>query len=105
MFEIADPRFSARADAHINLSNAQCREASADKVTLSMIDASCRFDVWLWAVTSRDVTEFQGHRAEALELLLTETRRRFDKHFDEYVANFDSYIVAQRPESENAPRP
>ena len=71
MFEIADPRFSARADAHINLSNAQCRDASADKVTLSMIDASCRFD----------------------------------KHFDEYVANFDSYIVAQRPESENAPRP
>ena len=105
MFEIADPRFSARADAHINLSNAQCRDASADKVTLSMIDASCRFDVWLWAVTSLDVAEFQGHRAEALELLLAETRRRFDKHFDEHVANFDSYIIAQRSQSENAPRP
>ena len=105
MFEITDPRFSNRADAHIILSNEQCREASVDKVSLSMIDASCRFNVWLWAVTSKDVAEFQSKRAQALEVLLAETTRRFDHHFDDYVKNFDTFVVAQRTEAEKAQRP
>ena len=95
MFEITDPRFSNRADAHIILSNEQCREASVDKVSLSMIDASCRFNVWLWAVTSKDVAEFQSKRAQALEVLLSETAQRFGRHFEDYTKNFDEYITAQ----------
>ena len=100
MFEITDPRFSARADAHIELSNKQTREASVDKVSLSMIDASCRFNVWLWAATSKDVLEFQSKRAQALETLLMETRRRFDSQFDDYARNFDTYVIAQRTDAE-----
>ena len=101
-FEIPDPRFSARADAHIELSNKQTREASVDKVSLSMIDASCRFNVWLWAGTSEDVEAFKSRREQALEFLLAETRRRFDKHFDEYAENFGPYILDQRAAAEKA---
>ena len=101
-FEIPDPRFSARADAHIELSNKQTREASVDKVSLSMIDASCRFSVWLWAVASKDVEQLKSQHAEARQALLEETARRFDKHFDQYVANYDAYIMAQRRAAEQA---
>ncbi len=102
MFEIADPRFSARMAAHIELSNQQAQQASVDKVSLSMIDASCRYNVWLWAVTSPDTAEFTTRRSKALEILLAETERRFNAHFDDYAANFAAEIVAQRPASENA---
>ena len=102
MFEITDPRFSARMAAHIELSNQQAREASVDKVSLSMIDASCRYNVWLWAVTSKDTAEFETKRNQALEILLAETKRRFDTHFNDYAATFETEIVAQRPASENA---
>jgi len=105
MFEIADPRFAARADAHIELSNKQCQEASVDRVSLSTLDASCRFNAWLWAVTSQDGPELQSKRAQALQILLAETERRFNKHFDEYVQNFDAYVVAQRTEAERAQQP
>ena len=98
--EITDPRFMARADAHIDLSNRQCGEAPAGSVTLSMIDASCRFSVWLWAVASEDVEALKKVRAEALQALLEETARRFDKHFDQYVENYDPYILAQRRAAE-----
>ncbi len=104
MFEIADPRFTARVAAHIELSNQQAREASVDKVSLSMIDASCRYNVWLWAVTSPDTTEFAARRSKALEILLAETERRFNAHYDDYAATFETEIVAQRPASENAPQ-
>ena len=102
MFKITDPRFAARADAHIELSNKQTREASVDKVSLSMIDASCRFNVWLWAATSKDVPELQSHRAEALQILLRETEQRFNAHFEDYAKNFDTYIIAQRLDAEKA---
>jgi hypothetical protein len=101
MLEITDPRFMARADAHIDLSNRQCNEAPAGSVTLSMIDASCRFSVWLWAVASQDVAQLKSQRAEALQALLEETARRFDKHFDQYVENYEPYIMAQRRAAEN----
>ena len=104
MFEITDPRFTARVAAHIELSNQQSREASVDKVSLSMIDASCRYNVWLWAMTSPDTTEFASRRGKALEILLAETERRFNAHYDDYAATFETEIVAQRPASENAPQ-
>ena len=102
MFEITDPRFSARMAAHIELSNQQAREASVDKVSLSMIDASCRYNVWLWAVASEDVEALKAVRAEALQALLQETARRFEKHFDQYVENYDPYILAHRRAAEQA---
>ena len=103
--EIPDPRFLARADAHIDLSNRQCNEAPAGTVTLSMIDASCRFSVWLWAVASQDVAQLKSQRAEALQALMEETARRFEKHFDQYVDNYDAYIMAQRRAAEQAQKP
>ncbi len=102
MFKIIDPRYADRMAAHIELSNQQAREASVDKVSLSMIDASCRYNVWLWAITSPDTAAFETKRKQALETLLEETRRRFNAHYDDYIASFDTQIVAQRPASENA---
>ena len=102
MFKIPDPRFVARMTAHIDLSNQQAREASVDRVSLSMIDASCRYNVWLWAITSKDTAEFDARRSQALETLLAETKRRFDAHYDDYAKTFESEIVAKRPPSENA---
>ena len=101
MFEITDPRFTARVAAHIDLSNQQARETSVDRVSLSMIDASCRYNVWLWAVTSKDTAEFETKRNQALDILLAETRRRFDAHYDDYAKTFETEIVAQRPAAEN----
>ncbi len=101
MFEIPDPRFATRVAAHIDLSNQQAREASVDKVSLSMIDASCRYNVWLWAVSSPDHAEFAARRSKALEILLAETERRFNAHYDDYDSTFETEIMAQRPASEN----
>lgn len=97
MFEITDPRFAARMAAHIDLANQQAREASADKVSLSMLDATCRYNAWLWAMTSDDLADFRSKRDTALEFILEQTRLRFEKHYDDYVAHFDSQILAQRP--------
>ncbi len=96
MFEITDPRFAARMGAFIDLANQQAREASVDKVSLSMLDATCRYNVWLWAMTSDTLPEFQSKRAEALQFILEQTRLRFEKHYDDYVTHFDSQIVAER---------
>ena len=96
MFEIADPRFNARTDEFIAVANKQANDAAHDKVSLSFLDGSCRYYAWLWAATSKDEADFAAKRAQALEVLLTETRQRFEKHADDYAKNFQAYIVAQR---------
>ncbi|ESQ81676.1 hypothetical protein AEAC466_20490 [Asticcacaulis sp. AC466] len=93
---VPDPSFFERTNALINVANNQCSGVSADQVSHSFTNASTRFNVWLWSITSKDVEDLKARREQALDLLLQETHDAFARHFDEYVANYDAYVNANR---------
>ncbi len=92
MSDASDPHFFDRMNALVKLANHQCADASADQVSHAFINASSRFNVWLWAVTSADVNDMKSRREEALKILMQETYDSFNRQFDEYAANFDEYM-------------
>jgi len=93
-----DDEFYERADAHIHLSNSQVtEEVGREKVSASMIYATARFNAWVTACEWSSSRELVGAKEGAIEYFLTEYRKMLEKHLDDYIEKFDTYI---RPESE-----
>ncbi len=92
----AEPAFYERADAHINLSNAQLQQAAPGEVSASMMYATARFNTSLSAGSFATGAEFAAHRRQSIEYFLREYRLALEEHMDEYIANFEPYMERSR---------
>ena len=89
-----DPKFFARADAHIQLSNEQVGDSSRGKVSASMMYATARFNAWVSACEFESSSDMANAKAEAIEYFVAEYRKMLGENLDEYIRNFDDYLKA-----------
>ncbi len=87
-----DPTFYERADAHIQLSNAQLAASSGPAVAASMAWATTRFNAWLCANMYKTKDEMARHRDEAIAALSEHYTQQLRENFDDYIENFDTYL-------------
>lgn len=87
-----DEGFWARADAHINLANAQCDSISAGKVSASLLYAASRFNAFVVAAQLSSAEELRDRRQEALEYFTSEFRKMLEENLDDHIDHFEDYI-------------
>jgi len=88
----SDEGFFKRADAHIDVANAQLGDTSRGKVSASMMYATARFNAWVTACTADSDDEMRSHREESIEYFVTEYRKMLEENLDDYIANFAKYM-------------
>jgi hypothetical protein len=88
----SDAGFFKRADAHIDVANAQLEDTSRGKVSASMMYATARFNAWVTACTADSDDEMRGHREETIEYFVTQYRKMLEENLDDYIANFAKYM-------------
>ena len=88
----ADQFFYRRANAHIDLSNEQLKQAEQGKVSASMMYGTARFNASLTASGYTSGAQMVGKRSETIDYFVREYRLMLEEHFDEYIANFERYM-------------
>ncbi len=92
MSDTIDPNFSVRTDAHIDLANAQLKEAPGPLVAASMSFATARFNAWLCANMYRTPEEMKRMRETAIAQLTEHYNNMLQDNFDAAIANFKDYV-------------
>ena len=87
-----DDAFYARADAHINLSNDQTKEAAREMVNASMLFASARFCAWLSAGGYASGESMAARKDEIVDYFVDGFRQMLEGNVDAYIRNFDAYM-------------
>jgi len=96
MTEKIDEAFYERADAHINLSNQQLKDAALGKVSASMMYGLARFNAWVSANGFANASDMTAGRQETLEYFVAQYKMMLEDNLDDYIANFGKYMgVAQ----------
>jgi hypothetical protein len=85
----ADDTFYARADAHIDLSNDQCRGERPGRVSASMMYATSRFNAWVSATGFRSGEELANAREETIQYFVNQYRLMLEENLDDYIQNFE----------------
>jgi hypothetical protein len=84
-------RFIDRADAHIKLSNEQCRDADPSKVSASMLYAAARFNASISAHWCSSQVQMQASKKQTINYFVTQYRIALTEHLDDYIRNYASY--------------
>jgi len=87
-----DDLFFKRADAHIDVANAQLKDTSRGKVSASLMYATARFNAWVTACTADSADELRSHRDESIEYFVAQYRTMVEENLDDYIANFEKYM-------------
>ena len=88
-----DELFFKRADAHIDLANEQLNDARRGQVSASMMYATARFNAWVTACEADSGDDLRSGRAESIEYFVAQYRSMIEENLDEYIANFDRYML------------
>ena len=94
-----DDQFFDRADAHIDLSNAQIGDATKGTVSASMMYATARFNSWLTATGFNSADEMKEKHAENIEYFVDEFRKMLQENMDDYADNFAAYMKINADQS------
>ncbi len=92
----ADPHFYDRADALIELANAQLAGASRGAVGDSFLYAAARFHAWSSACEQGDAQALAAAKAQLLEAVVAQYRQLLAQHLDDYIAHFGTYLPPQK---------
>ncbi len=92
MAEPFDDAFYVRADAHINLSNDQTKDAPREMVNASMLFASARFCAWLSAGGYQSGDSMGQKKDEIVDYFVDGFRQMLEGNLDAYIKNFDAYM-------------
>jgi len=90
-----DDQFFKRADAHIDVANAQLKDTSRGKVSASMMYATARFNAWVTACTAESDDDLRSHREESIEYFIAQYRKMLEENLDDYIANFAKYMTPE----------
>jgi len=96
MTEDTDEKFFNRADAHINLANAQLADMARGKVNASLMFAAARYNAWVSATDLQSSQKLQENRAELIDFFLGQYRSMLENNLDNYIAQFDDYMKAAK---------
>ena len=88
-----DDKFYTRADAHIHLSNDQCREIGRGKVSASMMYATARFNAWVSACGFNSARELTAAKSETVEYFVDQYRKMLEDNLDDYIEHFNKYMT------------
>lgn len=91
-----DAHFYDRADALIELANAQLAGASRAVVGDSFLYAAARFHAWSAACGQGSATEMAEAKAQLLEYFVGHYRAMLEANLDDYVAHFDQYLQGRQ---------
>jgi hypothetical protein len=92
-----DDAFYARADAHIQLSNDQKKDAAPDMVNASLLFASARFCAFLSAGGFGSGTAMTAGKQEISDYFVDGFRQMLNAHLEDYSRNFDAYMKPPTP--------
>lgn len=87
-----DELFFKRADAHIDLANAQLKDASRGKVSASLMYATARFNAWITACEAGSDEELRSGKGESIEYFVAQYRSMLEENLNAYIDNFDRYM-------------
>jgi len=88
-----DKEFYQRVDKHIDLSNDQIKGGvGRGMASASMMYATARFNAWLTACSWQNSAELTESREQSIDYFLAEYRKMLEANFDDYIANFDTYM-------------
>ena len=91
-----DDAFYSRADAHIQLSNAQlAEEPGRGKVSASMLYAVSRFNSWVSACGFSSSDEMAASKNETIEYFVAQYKLMLEENLDDYIANFSSHMAVK----------
>ena len=93
-----DETFYPRADAHIDLANAQLADVSRGKVSASFMYAVARFNAWVTACKADSAEDLRAGKEDSLEYFVSQYRAMLSENLDDYVEHFDKYM---RPGDKN----
>ena len=88
----ADEHFYDRADAHIDLSNAQVSDAGVGKVSASMMYGLSRFNAWVSARGFQSAEQMTEARAETIAYFTAQYQKMLEENLDDYIEHFDKYM-------------
>ncbi len=91
-----DAHFYDRADALIELANAQLAGASRAQVGDSLLYAAARFHAWSGACGQGSAADMGKARAQLLEQFVSDYRAMLEANLDDYVAHFDQYMQSRQ---------
>lgn len=87
-----DQSFFDRADAHIELSNSQIKDATPGKVTASMMYGAARYISWFSTGRFKNAAEMKKGKTETIDHFTSEFRKMLEDNYDDYAANFERYL-------------
>lgn len=80
-----DDDFYGRADAHIDLSNKQMEIIGRGKVSASMLYATARFNVYVWACGYNSGEELIKTKQELVDYFVEQYKAMLEEHVDDYA--------------------
>ena len=92
MPEDVDDAFYKRADAHIDLSNEQLKDAGRGKVSASMMYSLARFNAWVSACEFQAPEQMAGALEETVDYFTAEYRKMLEENFNDYITHFNKYM-------------
>ncbi|OIQ76575.1 hypothetical protein GALL_417450 [mine drainage metagenome] len=92
----ADKGFYERANAHINLANAQLQQDIFGKVSASMMYATARFNTSLTASGYPTRAQMVADRVKNIDYFVQQYRRMLEEHMDDYIEHFEPYMKLAR---------
>jgi hypothetical protein len=99
MTDDTDEKFFNRADAHINLANAQLADIARGKVSGSLMFAAARYNAWVSATDLQSSTELQNRKAELMDYFLSQYKSMLEHNFDNYIAHYDDYMKSVKQDA------
>jgi hypothetical protein len=87
-----DDSFVARADAVIELANAQLGSIGRGKVSASSMYAIARFNAWVSFTGFTSQADMRSRRAETLDYFVAQYRATLEDHLDDYAEHFEEYM-------------
>ena len=92
----ADDKFYERADGHIAFANVQCADVDSWHVAQSFLYGAARFNIFSIAWDCPTQEALVRGREKIMESTLENFREMLAIHLDDYIENFDDFILSKR---------
>lgn len=87
-----DEEFWQVTDDFIKLANEQCDKHKNGKVSTSILFSAARFNVFMYASTAKDLSEFQKDKELAVEYLTDQYKKVLIENLSDYEKNYQDYL-------------
>lgn len=84
-----DDDFFDRADAIINIANAQMTNATAGEVSASCMYAVARFNAFLSSTGHESGADMQSAKTETIAYFVNQFRAMLEDNFDDFIERFE----------------